>query len=190
MNSRKFLKKALSIAVVAMSLVTANAHAVYIEPGTNQIVADGGEVFIRFESRSAAHSTNVVLERDNSVIFNNQTAIAGEVFSLGSFAAGEIVSFRFDNLTSGVSYFSGLGSFNIDNFEHAKLTAIESLGTIKLSFEDLMNGGDRDFDDLVATVFTSADAVMPLPGSAWLLISGFAGLVFASSRRKRAAVSR
>lgn len=44
------------------------------------------------------------------------------------------------------------GGLNGDNFKHVKADVDVATGTVKIGFEDLKNGGDKDFDDSVFTL--------------------------------------
>lgn len=180
---RNFLTSVAAAASVAF-VASTPAHSAYIDVAANQVISEGGEVFLRFDGETAVHHTNVVLERSGDILFNNQLAAIGEVFSLGVFAAGEVISFRFDNLTSGLSFFSGGAESNVDNIAHVHLSQNDD-GSVTLGYEDLFGGGDFDFDDVVATISESSDMSMPVPGAFWLLASGLAGIGFASRRRRQ-----
>jgi hypothetical protein len=63
------------------------------------------------------------------------------------------------------TYFSGPSSANPDGIEHVSVTRVNA-NLIKVGFEDLNGGGDRDFDDVTLTVACSpiikiADPVTP-----------------------------
>lgn len=158
------------------------ASAAYINPVTNQIVADGtGDVIVRFVSVSAANSSNVVSLPGGSVVFNNQTAAIGSTFNIGTFAAGSSIKFRLDNLNTGLSFYTGQWWNNFDLMVHA-LLSMNADGSIRVSFEDLKRSvSDKDYNDIVFDVIET-----PVPGALVLLLTGLLGLGAAGRRRNAA----
>jgi serralysin len=56
------------------------------------------------------------------------------------------------NSQYGSSLFFTNASQNADGLGHVRVVSDVNTGLVKIGFEDLLNGGDRDFDDLVFTV--------------------------------------
>ncbi|MEL6299779.1 MAG: DUF4114 domain-containing protein [Pseudomonadota bacterium] len=56
-------------------------------------------------------------------------------------------------------------AFNVDGMDHVKAYADTKEGTVKIGFEDLKNGGDKDFDDSVFTIDLGVTntALLPRP---------------------------
>ncbi len=183
---RQKFSKLLSAAVVFSVAASSSANALYISPATNEIYASKDSfVTIRFESSSAANSTDVISEKSGAVALNNKTAAPAQEFVIGAFSADEAITFKFNNLTSGKTYFSGGASRNFDDEVHLELTQNID-GTVTAGFEDLENGGDKDFNDVIFSVIETAIVETPLPAAAWLLMSGAFGLFFASRQRSKA----
>jgi serralysin len=56
------------------------------------------------------------------------------------------------NTASGTSLFFTNQSLNGDGLGHTRLTTDPATGLVRIGFEDLWGGGDRDFDDVVFTI--------------------------------------
>jgi hypothetical protein len=176
----RFVRAALIGGLFAFAALPASAA--YINPVTNQIVADGtGNVIVKFVSQSAANSSNVVSLPGGGVVFNNQSAAIGSTFDIGSFAAGSAIKFRLDNLNTGLSFYTGQWWDNFDLMVHARLST-NADGSIRVSFEDVKRlFSDKDYNDVVFDVIET-----PIPGALALLLTGLLGLGAAGSRNKTA----
>lgn len=89
-------------------------------------------------------------------------------------------------------------ALNADGFDHLRAFAATGLdnrtgytygeGSYLLAWEDLLNGGDRDYNDLVIGVHAFTPAMntspVPLPAAAWLFGSGLLGLAGLARRRR------
>ncbi|MCK5749451.1 MAG: DUF4114 domain-containing protein [Oricola sp.] len=182
--AKKFIGAVLGIGVIFGAGGAANAA--YIDAATNQVVASGtGDLVIVFNGHTASHSNNLVSPDFAGILFNNHGSAVGDTVNMGAFLAGEVIEFQINNLTTGFTYVTGLAADNFDNVLHAILTANPD-GSITVGFEDLKGGGDRDYDDLVFTIYeTVADVVeTPLPAAGVLMMAGLAGFGFASRKRR------
>ena len=110
--------------------------------------ATAGEVVVTFLSKTAKYSNDLYLQGSPNIILNNQTAISGQQFSLGSFEAGKELVFRMFVSNTGRSFYNGLASNNLDNTLHAAYK-VKPNNSVIVGFEDIFRGGDRDYDDLV-----------------------------------------
>lgn len=150
-------------------------------------VATPGEVILTFISKTAKYSNDLFLVGSSASILNNQTAVSGQQFSLGSFQAGAELVFKMFVNDTGRTFFNGIAANNADNVLHAAYST--PLGKpVIVGFEDLYRGGDKDFDDLVfslSNVVVSAIPIAAVPESetvAMLLAGLFA--IGALTRRK------
>ncbi|MGE0409079.1 MAG: DUF4114 domain-containing protein [Amphiplicatus sp.] len=176
------LRAAVFAVASAAAMGVGSANAVIVNAVTNQIESEGlGDIHVVFDSVSAGDSSNVVsIDYGATPLFNNQTDPVGTLVNIGFVAPGEGLEFRLDNLTKGMSFITGLAADNIDGVIHALLSTNPD-GSITVSFEDLPDGGDFDYNDVVFTVYET-----PIPGALLLLLTGMAGLGAASRGRKTA----
>lgn len=180
--------KVIGLGVIALLAVFATDKAdASVVLADNEIIADGGAVFVRFDGSQAGHTSEVVLVNTGQVVFNNQIATAGQFFSIGTFNIGERLIFQINNLTTGFTF--GVNAADSDDgLAHAQLSQ-DAPGAVQVGFEDLAGLGDRDFNDVTFTVLSEAALETPIPAAAPLLISGLAGLAFAGRRRKSRAIA-
>lgn len=150
-------------------------------------VATSGEIILTFISKTAKYSNDLFLVGSSASILNNQTAVSGQQFSLGSFQAGAELVFKMFVNDTGRTFFNGIAANNADNVLHAAYST--PLGKpVIVGFEDLYRGGDKDFDDLVfslSNVVIGAIPITAVPESetvAMLLAGLFA--IGALTRRK------
>ena len=115
--------------------------------GGNLIVQNEGSVTVTFGGSEAGYTSTLYLAGTDTAIFSTNS-LAGSTFSLGDFTAGTELSFRLEVQNTGNVFFTGAGANNIDGIAHA---IVESVGidTLQVGFEDLLEGGDRDYNDLV-----------------------------------------
>ena len=180
----KFMRNLFGIAsllVATTSFATESGHNLVPFDG-KVYVASAGEVVLTFISKTASYSNDLYLTGLSTSILNNQTAISGTQYSLGSFAAGSELTFEMFVNNTGFRYFMGSGNLNPDGLVHASYEAIAN-SMVKLGFEDLHMGGDKDYDDLVFSLTNvSVASPVPEPGTIGLLL---AGLGIVSVWRKR-----
>lgn len=151
-------------------------------------VATPGEVILTFLSKSAAYSNDLFLVGSSNSILNNQTAVKGQQFSLGSFQAGTELAFKIFVNDTGHTFFNGVAANNADNVIHTAYIA--SFGKpLTVGFEDLYDGGDRDFNDLVFSlsnvVISAIPPAVPEPETYFMLLAGLSAIV--GLKRRKAA---
>lgn len=123
---------------------------------SGDFVAGKGDVVVDVKASESGYDNRIFYSTDNFKTKNyigtdNQT---GSV-NLGKFKEGTKIQFGIDN---GVGQFfkSGAASGNLDNIAHAKVTKTAD-GT-EFGFEDLVGGGDNDFNDAIINVRNIATA--------------------------------
>lgn len=137
-----------------------------------------------------AASQAVSFDLAQGVAFIEEDGVAG--FSAGDSMNAIIDStfgFYLNVVNTGHTYYSHT-SLNSDGFDH--LAVYETFGQggvtngydLVLAWEDLHNGGDKDFTDMVVGV--NDVAAVPEPGTLALLGLGLAGLGLARKRQARA----
>ena len=185
----------LSVAALAPRLTAAQAL-----PGTS-LYATGDEVWVKFISYDAGYRNDLYFfayvgqsTTNAQYLFTNKTAIPGaQTQVLGSFPLGQEIVFGiyvYDQaLGRYYTYYSGAPSNNPDGVRHVRLWKIaDGRYGIKVGFEDLYGGGDRDYNDLVFEVSGVSHMVTPEPITIALLGSGLIGLGGAGFVRRRRGV--
>lgn len=184
------LKKiALGLALLSISsgAIAAQPRPYNLTPATGKLfVATAGEVILTFLSKEAAYSNDLYLQGTTNAVLNNQAAVAGSQYSLGSFQAGAELVFSMLVNNTGLTYFTGEANTNPDSFIHAAYD-ITSSQTLNIGFEDLFNGGDRDYNDLVFSL-TNVSAgpsvsAVPEPEIVGMFTVGLMILGFAARRK-------
>jgi hypothetical protein len=186
-RSRAFMLALAACATIGLSQ-TASAVPV-AAPGTegfDVVVATTGDVIAIYEGNSAAFSSDLYLNGNPALIFNNQTTPVGTMVNLGSFTAGTILTFRLHVNNTNTDFFTGPAALNPDNIAHARVQANYLPGVSLVSFEDRV-AGEFDYDDLsFSFTNTGTDTLTPI-GSAALMFAG--GIAFGGFmlRRSKAA---
>ena len=177
------LLAALLASILALPAVSAAAPIL----GGSVVVATDGEVVAKFLGHSAAFSNDLYLDSPANalgIIFNNLSTPVGTMTSLGLFTAGTELIFRIHVNDTGDDFFSGPGSRNPDDIPHAVVDDAFSATEAFVGFEDLFDGGDKDYDDLKFS-FTNVKGVpTPEPGTLLLVTSGLVGLLHRILRRR------
>ena len=130
---------------------------------------------------------------------NNQTTPIGTSFDFGGVTvnAGDSLIFYIDVLTTQNRFFSSQ-ALNADGITHIYSAPyagglVGPGGTIPagvyVGFEDILGGGDRDYDDLKFVFVNVGGGVVPEPATWAMLIAGFGLVGFAARRRKAAAIA-
>ncbi len=162
--------------------------------GAQIFVKTTGEVKATFLGLTAAYSDDLFLESPTNalgIIFNNQSTPVGTEVSLGTFTAGTELILRIHVNNRGDDFFSGPASLNPDGIEHAVVDDTFAPNTSYVGFEDLFNGGDKDFDDLEISLTNTSTSLSPpgapLPGTI-LMVSAGMGLMALLKRQRKVLV--
>lgn len=147
-------------------------------PGAPLIVASDGDVVATYLGHSAGFSSDLYLDSPANalgIIFNNHASPVGSMVNLGPFTAGTELVLRIHVNDTGDDFFTGLASRNPDNVFHAVVDDAFGPNTTYVGFEDLLGGGDLDYDDLRFS-FSNTRSSVPEPATLLLLGSGLTGL--------------
>lgn len=187
----KFFNKILVCGLIAFSdvaVANVNSPHAFKAPSADKLyVASAGEVIVTFLSKSAAYSNDLYLKGSTSKILNNQTASQGQQYSLGSFQAGAELAFNIFVNDTGDTFYSGLVSNNADKLMHSTLE-LNPNNTVTMGFEDIMFGGDKDYDDMVFKISNvkvdgAAVAAVPEAQSYSMLLAGLCLLSLVKRRK-------
>jgi hypothetical protein len=134
------------IAVAAGLVVAAPAEAQVVIGG--RLYATGGTVDIVVQKGTAGFTSRLFLLRPdgtrNNVALNTEV---GKHLTVGPFRAGKELVFGITVL-NGQTFLMGPASRNPDGIAHAQVTAT-GVRTFLVGFEDMLGGGDRDYNDNV-----------------------------------------
>jgi hypothetical protein len=115
------------------------------------IVAGKGSVTVDIEASDSGYANRIFFSTDNFktkqyIGIDNQT---GSV-DIGTFKAGTKIQFGIDN-GQGDFFRTGGASANSDKVDHTQVSKLAD-GAVRVGFEDLRGGGDRDFNDAIIKV--------------------------------------
>ncbi len=117
----------------------------------NGVVAGKGRVVIDVEASDSGYSNRIYYSTDNFktkqyVGIDNETGTV----DLGTFKPGTTIQFGIDN-GQGDFFRTGGKNANTDKVDHTKVSKLAD-GGVRVGFEDLRGGGDRDFNDAIIKV--------------------------------------
>lgn len=142
-------------------------------------VTEDGPVTGVFMGSSAAYHNTLWIGVDGHdaipINMDNKNSALGEIFNFGNFNAGEEILFVLQVHNTGDRWYSDT-SMNVDGQVHM---GSYGSGVINIGFEDLYGGGDRDYNDMIATFYNIS--AVPEPETYMMLLIGL-GLIVGSAR--------
>ena len=139
---------ALAGAAALVGLLASSSQAT---PIYGTMIATGGDVVVTFDSNDAVYTSELFLDGaygdELGVLFNNKATAVGTSMNLGSFAAGTELVFKLIVYETGDVFYTGADSRNLDNLAHAMVYSGEE--QVLIGFEDVLGGGDFDYNDLM-----------------------------------------
>jgi hypothetical protein len=163
--------------------------------GGQLLVATDGNVYAEFLGSDAGYFNALYLSDWGGGEIFNKDSVGGSSLDLGIFSAGTELVFRIDVFRNwwsfilghtGQSFFSGDGSRNPDGLAHVEAitTLQDGIYMTTVGFEDLLGGGDQDYNDFMFRLTNVLDPIadVPEPPVLFLLACGLIGLVLQRRR--------
>ena len=146
------------IAAAAALVLAAPAGAQGVVGG--QLLATGGTVDIVVQPATAVFTSRLFLLHPDGTRENiSLNTEVGKHVTVGPFPAGQELVFGITVLNGGPTFLMGPASRNPDGIAHAEVTET-GVRTFLVGFEDVFDGGDRDYDD---NVFQFTGNLAPRP---------------------------
>lgn len=109
-----------------------------------RIYATGGDVIVKVLSASAGYTSELSLVSPGPARYIATNRDIGTVVNLGAYPAGSELVFSIYVRDTQQTYYTGNAASNPDNMFHA---AVSLDGVATVGFEDLLGGGDQDYND-------------------------------------------
>jgi hypothetical protein len=147
----------------------------------DDLFATGGNIVIRFEGSNAGYSS-LISVNGSAEMFPNKSTPAGTELDLGFFSAGTPLDIVLHVINTGQFFHTGPGTLNSDGLPHAFVEVVGDRTFV--GFEDLVGGGDRDYNDHMFSFTNIAVSAIPEPSTLALMAAGFGALGFIGRRRR------
>jgi hypothetical protein len=140
---------------------------------------------VAFASEGTLSAWEEVFVKTGNSVRSTSYSIDPLTFAYGGVPSGAELIFKIDDKTSGYTYYSGAASNNPDDFAHSVAFYNYYNGKTLVGFEDLYDGGDKDFDDIVFLVSNvSRIPLVPEPETYAMMLAGL-GVMGVMVRRRR-----
>lgn len=128
-------------------------EAGYLEhPEARFVVSGAGPVTATYINNGGSYTNELSLASPSSVhIATTHQSPIGATVELGSFSPGEELLLELYVHNTRNTYYSGPAARNPDGFPHVAMSYLGDCAW-RVGFEDLWEGGDQDFDDVVITL--------------------------------------
>ncbi len=130
--------------------------------GGNLLVQNDGDVYVTFKSSDAGYTSTMSFNGQN--LFTNHSSSEGTTLNLGSFSAGTALNFQLLVHNTGNTFSTGMGALNPDGIAHTLVSDMGN-GSTQVGWEDLLGGGDLDYNDLVFEFSNTTTEGDEIPGS-------------------------
>ena len=137
--------------------------------------AIGGDVIVTIGPSDAGYTSELYLVSPGAVQYIGSNRDLGNMVNLGSFATGVELIFKIHVRNTGNDFYTGPGTRNADDIPHANVESPSPTLT-QIQFEDIFNGGDRDYNDMTINF----SGIVPAPASL-----GFFGVAALGMGRRR-----
>jgi hypothetical protein len=181
-----------TLLLLCLAQVT-HAGVILGEPilGGRLLVASDGYVTAEFLGSDAGYFNTLYLHTPSTIsgpLFSKNSPTGVPPIELGRFDRGTELVFRLDVRNTGDSFFTGDADRNVDGLAHASAITLldDSLFTTTVGFEDLVGGGDNDFNDFMFRLTNVIDPIdvsrVPEPSMLSLLGISLLGIGLVRSR--------
>jgi hypothetical protein len=178
----KQLKKLCAMAVVSFGLMGATpAIAIPIVGG--QIFSTGGDVFVTVLASDAGYTSELWLFEPGTDTYIALNRDLGTTVDLGFYASGVELVFGLYVRNTGQTFYTGGASRNPDNVVHASVDGGPGAATV--GFEDLLGGGDNDFNDAVFSFIIVSPRIAEIPEPTTLGLLGIALVGMSLAKRRK-----